>query len=98
MKGRNFSVIIIGYGLVSLAMMLLLLFFQTMGSFWLITGSVSLVGAIWIIRKERKHRKIDMLENEPLDMAFTKCVKCGEMRFDKHVNRCGSCGSEGFQG
>jgi len=30
-------------------------------------------------------------------MAFTKCVKCGEMRFDKKVNRCGSCGSEGYQ-
>ena len=26
-------------------------------------------------------------------MAFTRCVKCGELRFDKHVNRCGSCGS-----
>jgi len=97
-KGRNFSLIIIGYGLISLAMMLLLLFFQTMGSFWLITGIVSLVGAIWVIRKERKERKIDMLESELPDMAFTKCIKCGEMRFDKHVNRCGSCGSEGFQG
>ncbi len=84
MKGRNFSLIIIGYGLVSLAMMLLLLFFQTMGSFWLITGSISAVGAILVIRKERQ-------------MAFTKCVKCGEMRFDKKVNRCGSCGSEGYQ-
>ena len=98
MKGRNFSLIIIGYGLTSLAMMLLLLFFQTMGSFWLITGTISLVGAIWVIRKERKDRKINMMQNELLDMAFTKCVKCGEMRFDKHVNRCGSCGSEGFQG
>ena len=98
MKGRNFSLIIIGYGLTSLAMMLLLLFFQTMGSFWLITGSISLVGAIWVIRKERKDRKIDMIESKLSDMAFTKCVKCGEMRFDKHVNRCGSCGSEGFQG
>ena len=98
MKGRNFSLIIIGYGLTSLSMMLLLLFFQTMGSFWLITGSVSLVGAIWVIRKERKDRKTDMMASESSDMAFTKCVKCGEMRFDKHVNRCGSCGSEGFQG
>ena len=98
MKGQNFSLIIIGYGLTSLAMMLLLLFFQTMGSFWLITGSVSLVGAIWVIRKERKDRKTDMMASESSDMAFTKCVKCGEMRFDKHVNRCGSCGSEGFQG
>ena len=39
-----------------------------------------------------------MMEMELSDMAFTKCNKCGEMRFDKHVNRCGSCGSEGFQG
>ena len=98
MKKQNFSLIIIGYGLASLAMMLLLLFFQTMGSFWLITGSVSLVGAIWVIRKERKDRKTDMMERELTNMAFTKCVKCGEMRFDKHVNRCGSCGTEGFQG
>ena len=30
-------------------------------------------------------------------MAFTKCIKCGELRFDKKVNRCGSCGSEGYQ-
>ena len=98
MKGRNFSLIIIGYGLTSLSMMLVLLFFQTMGSFWLITGSVSLVAAIWVIRKERKDRKTDMMASESSDMAFTKCVKCGEMRFDKHVNRCGNCGSEGFQG
>tara|TARA_B110000438_G_scaffold269322_1_gene285612 strand:- start:112 stop:408 length:297 start_codon:yes stop_codon:yes gene_type:complete len=98
MKGRNFSLIIIGYGLTSLSMMLVLLFFQTMGSFWLITGSVSLVAAIWVIRKERKDRKTDMAASELSDMAFAKCIKCGEMRFDKHVNRCGSCGSEGFQG
>ena len=97
MKGRNFSLIIIGYGLVSLAMMLLLLFFQTMGSFWLITGSISVVGAIWVIRKERQDRKRNMIESGLSDMAFTKCVKCGEMRFDKKVNRCGSCGSEGYQ-
>jgi ribosomal protein L37E len=30
-------------------------------------------------------------------MAFTRCVKCGELRFDKKVNRCGGCGSEGYQ-
>jgi ribosomal protein L32 len=64
----------------------------------LITGSISLVGAIWVIRKERKNRKIDNIERELSNVAFSKCVKCGEMRFDKHVNRCGSCGSEGFQG
>jgi hypothetical protein len=97
MKVHNFSLIIIGYGLISLGMMLLLLFFQTSGSFWLITGVISFVGAIWVIRKERKDRKTDMIQNEFLDMAFTRCVKCGELRFDKKVNRCGSCGSEGYQ-
>ena len=97
MKGRNFSFIIIGYGLISLAMMLLLLFFQTMGSFWLITGIISLIGAIWIITKERKDRKIDMIQSELLGMAFTRCTKCGETRFDKKVNRCGNCVSEGYQ-
>ena len=97
MKGHNFSLIIIGYGLISLAMMLLLLFFQTMGSFWLIMGSVLFVGAILLIRKERKNRKTDMMEMEIMDMAFSRCSKCGELRFDKKVNRCGSCGSEGYQ-
>jgi uncharacterized membrane protein HdeD (DUF308 family) len=97
MKVHNFSLIIIGYGLISLGMMLLLLFFQTSGSFWLITGVISLVGAIWVIRKERKDRKTDMIQSEFLDMAFTRCVKCGELRFDKKVNRCGNCGSEGYQ-
>ena len=38
-----------------------------------------------------------MIQSEFLDMAFTRCVKCGELRFDKKVNRCGSCGSEGYQ-
>ena len=38
-----------------------------------------------------------MIESGLSDMAFTKCIKCGEMRFDKKVNRCGSCGSEGYQ-
>ena len=38
-----------------------------------------------------------MTQSELLDMAFTRCTKCGEFRFDKKVNRCGSCGSEGYQ-
>ena len=38
-----------------------------------------------------------MIQSKYLDMAFTRCVKCGELRFDKKVNRCGSCGSEGYQ-
>jgi hypothetical protein len=38
--------------------MLLLLFFQTSGIAWLIFGIISLVGAIWIIKKERTDRKM----------------------------------------
>jgi len=57
MAKRNFGLIIIGYGLISIGMMLLLLFFQTSGIAWLILGSVSLVGAVWIIKKERTDRK-----------------------------------------
>jgi ribosomal protein L37E len=38
-----------------------------------------------------------MIQSEFVDMAFTRCVKCGELRFDKKVNRCGNCGSEGYQ-
>jgi len=97
MKVHNFSLIIIGYGLVSLGMMFMILFIQTLGSAWLIFGVVTLVGAIWIIRKERKDGKTEMLQSEFLAMAFTRCNKCGELRFDKKVNRCGSCGSEGYQ-
>ena len=94
---RNFGLIIIGYGLISLGMMFVLLFIQTSGIAWLIFGVISLIGAIWIITKERKDRKIDMIQSELLGMAFTRCTKCGETRFDKKVNRCGNCGSEGYQ-
>jgi len=27
-------------------------------------------------------------------MAFTRCGKCGELRFDKKANRCGNCGHQ----
>ena len=97
MKVHNFSLIIIGYGLVSLGMMFMILFLQTLGSAWLIFGVVTLVGAIWIIRKERKDGKTEMLQSKFLAMDFTRCNKCGELRFDKKVNRCVSCGSEGYQ-
>ena len=53
---RNFGLIIIGYGLISLGMMFVLLFIQTSGIAWLIFGVISLIGAIWIIKKERKDR------------------------------------------
>ncbi len=58
MAKRNFGLIIIGYGLISIGMMLLLLFFQTSGIAWLILGVISLVGAIWIIKKERTNRRM----------------------------------------
>jgi hypothetical protein len=58
MAKRNFGLIIIGYGLISIGMMLVLLFIQTSGIAWLIFGVISLVGAILIIKKERTDRKI----------------------------------------
>ena len=57
MASRNYGLIIIGYGLISIGIMLLLLFFQTSGIFWLIFGVISLISAIWIIRKERTSRR-----------------------------------------
>ena len=97
MQGRNFSLIIIGYGLISLGMMFMMLFIQTLGSAWLIFGSITFVGAIWIIRKERIDSKTESLQREFLDMDFSECVKCGELRFDKKVNRCLRCGSSRYQ-
>ena len=92
MKVHNFSLIIIGYGLVSLGMMFMMLFVQTLGSAWLIFGSITFVAAIWIIRKERIDNKAESLKSEFLAMDFSECAKCGELRFDKKVNRCVSCG------
>ena len=97
MKVRNFSLIITGYGLVSLGMMFMMLFIQTLGSAWLIFGSVTFVGAIWIIRKERIDSKADSLQKEFLDMDFSECIKCGELRFDKKKNYCVRCGSSRYQ-
>ena len=53
---RNFGLIIIGYGLISLGMMFVLLFIQTSGIAWLIFGIISVIVAIWIIKKERTDR------------------------------------------
>jgi hypothetical protein len=97
MKVHNFSLIIIGYGLASLGMMFMMLFIQTLGSAWLIFGSVTFVAAIWIIRKERIDSKTESLQREFLAMDFSKCVKCGELRFDKKNNRCVSCESSNYQ-
>jgi hypothetical protein len=97
MKVHNFSLIIIGYGLVSLGMMFMMLFIQTLGSAWLIFGSVTFVGAIWTIRKERIDSKAESLQKEFLNMDFSECVRCGELRFDKKNNYCVSCGSSRYQ-
>ena len=97
MKVHNFSLIIIGYGLASLGMMFMVLFIQTLGSAWLIFGSVTFVAAIWIIRKERIDSKTESLQREFLAMDFSKCVKCGELRFDKKNNRGVSCESSNYQ-
>ncbi|MDA9235924.1 hypothetical protein N9P04_00740 [bacterium] len=69
-----------------------MLFIQTMGSAWLIFGSITFVVAILIIKKERIDGKAESLQSEFLAMNFTNCVKCGELRFDKKVNCCVSCG------
>ena len=58
MFSKNFGQIIIGYGLLSIGLTLLLLFIQTSGIFWLVLGSVSMIISIWIIKKERKDRKM----------------------------------------
>ena len=55
---RNFGLIIIGYGLISLGMMFVLLFIQTSGIAWLVFGIISLIVAIWIIKKERNDRNV----------------------------------------
>ena len=56
MVSKNYGQIIVGYGLLSIGLTLLLLYIQTSGIFWLILGTVSLIVAIWIIKKERKNR------------------------------------------
>jgi len=58
MPRREYGLIIIGYGLISLGMMFVLLFIQTSGTAWLIFGITSVIGAIWVIKKERRNRKI----------------------------------------
>jgi len=68
MPKRNYGLIIIGYGLISLGMMFILLFFQTSGIAWLIFGSISLMVAIWIIKKERTDRRtFFQSDNEKLE-------------------------------
>ena len=54
---KNYGKIIIGYGLLSIGITLVMLFLQTGGIFWIVLSSLTIFGGVWIIRKERKERK-----------------------------------------
>ena len=54
---KNYGQIIIGYGLLSIGITLVMLFLQTGGIFWIVLSSVTIFGGVWIIQKERKERK-----------------------------------------
>ena len=61
---KNYGQIIIGYGLLSIGITLVMLFMQTGGIFWLILACVTIVGGSWIIKKERNDRKKYDSDNE----------------------------------
>ena len=61
---KNYGQIIIGYGLLSIGITLVMLFMQTAGIFWLILACATIVGVIWIIKKERNDRKKYDSDNE----------------------------------
>ena len=61
---KNYGQIIIGYGLLSIGITLVMLFMQTSGIFWLILASTTIDGGIWIIKKERNDRKKYDSDNE----------------------------------
>ena len=61
---KNYGQIIIGYGLLSIGITLMMLFMQTSGIFWLIISGITIVGGIWIIKKERNDRKKYDSDNE----------------------------------
>ena len=61
---KNYGQIIIGYGLLSIGITLVMLFMQTSGIFWLILAGTTIVGGIWIIKKERSNRKKYDSDNE----------------------------------
>ena len=54
---KNYGQIIIGYGLLSIGITLVMLFLQTGGIFWIVLSSLTIFGGVWIIQKERKERK-----------------------------------------
>ena len=51
---KNYGQIIIGYGLLSIGITLVMLFLQTGGIFWVVLSSLTIFGGVWIIQKERK--------------------------------------------
>ena len=55
---KNYGQIIMGYGLLSIGITLVMLFLQTAGIMWLILASVATVVAIWIIKREKNSRII----------------------------------------
>ena len=61
---KNYGQIIIGYGLLSIGITLVMLFMHTAGIFWLILAGATIVGGIWIIKKERNNRKKYDSDNE----------------------------------
>ena len=64
---KNYGQIIIGYGLLSIGITLVMLFLQTGGIFWIVLSSLTIFCGVWIIRKERKERK---KYDDPDDHAF----------------------------
>ena len=54
---KNYGKIIIGYGLLSIGITLIMLFLQTGGIFWIVISSATILSGVWIIRKERKERE-----------------------------------------
>ncbi len=61
---KNYGQIIIGYGLLSIGITLIMLFLQTAGIFWLILAVATMVVGIWIIKKERNERERHDSDNE----------------------------------
>ena len=62
---KNYGQIIIGYGLLSIGITLVMLFLQTAGIFWLILAVATIIVGIWIIKKERNEREKSEIARGP---------------------------------